>query len=285
VPLLDHLVRAVQHYIARRGSSLAAAVTYFAFLSFFPLLALAFATIGLIARFVPEAQGTLDSVLREVFPGMIGDGAGQLSLSSIQHAAGAAAGIGVVMLVYSGLNWVSEMRDALVAMFDTPPQERPGLLAAELRDLLALVLTGVVLLASVAVSGVLTGLSERILDWVGLNAGLGRLLAALSVALGVLVSMVLFFMLFTVLVRPTAPPRALWSGALLGALGFELLKQLSRVLLASTVRQPAFQAFGIALILLVWIYYFSRVVMYAAAWAHTAPATRLQRETNGGADN
>jgi membrane protein len=54
-----------------------------------------------------------------------------------------------------------------------------------------------------------------------------------------------------------------------GALGFELLKQASTWLLAATTRQPAFQAFGIALILLVWIYYFSRVLLFAASWAAT----------------
>ena len=32
---------------------------------------------------------------------------------------------------------------------------------------------------------------------------------------------------------------------------------------------PAFQAFGVALILLIWINYFSRLVMYSAAWAYT----------------
>ena len=47
--------------------------------------------------------------------------------------------------------------------------------------------------------------------------------------------------------------------------------------LAATQGQPAFQAFGIALILLVWINYFSRVVMYAAAWAYTSRAARAQR--------
>jgi membrane protein len=41
--------------------------------------------------------------------------------------------------------------------------------------------------------------------------------------------------------------------------------------------QPAFQAFGIALILLVWINYFSQVVMYAASWAHTTRAARAAR--------
>ena len=39
---------------------------------------------------------------------------------------------------------------------------------------------------------------------------------------------------------------------------FEVLKAASFLLLASTQGSPAFQAFGIALILLVWINYTSR---------------------------
>ena len=45
-----------------------------------------------------------------------------------------------------------------------------------------------------------------------------------------------------------------------------------------------FQAFGIALILLVWINYFSRVVVLAAAWAHTSPEARAIRDANRVAD-
>jgi membrane protein len=70
----------------------------------------------------------------------------------------------------------------------------------------------------------------------------------------------------------------LWEGALLGSVAFEVLKQLSTFLLAATQRSPAFQAFGIALILLVWINYFARLAMYAAAWACTTKAARAQQE-------
>jgi membrane protein len=62
--------------------------------------------------------------------------------------------------------------------------------------------------------------------------------------------------------------------------GFELLKQLSTLLIRSTQGQPAFQVFGLALILLVWINYFSRIVLYAAAWAWSAPAARALRDAS-----
>jgi membrane protein len=69
----------------------------------------------------------------------------------------------------------------------------------------------------------------------------------------------------------------MWSGALLGAVGFEILKQISKYLIQATQNQPAFQVFGLALILLVWINYFSRIILYAAAWVWTHPLAREQR--------
>jgi membrane protein len=80
------------------------------------------------------------------------------------------------------------------------------------------------------------------------------------------------------LVDTHVPRRALVEGALLGAVGFELLKLAANLLLAQTRGSPAFQAFGVALIVVVWINYFSRLVMFAAAWAYTSPRA-LERRT------
>ncbi len=100
----------------------------------------------------------------------------------------------------------------------------------------------------------------------------------LTVVLGLVANVLLFFTMFELLAQPNAPRRTVLGGAVLGAIGFELLKRLSFLLLGSTQDSDAFQLFGIALILVVWIYYFSRVVMYAAAWAQTAPETRARQE-------
>ena len=119
------------------------------------------------------------------------------------------------------------------------------------------------------VSGAVVWVSGAPADTLGLGAVSAVLIGVLGLALGLAAGAALFFLMFRVLARPDLPAAALWSGAILGAVAFEVLKQASNVLLAASRGQPAFQAFGTALILLVWINYFSRVVLYAAAWAHT----------------
>ena len=50
---MDHLLRTQEHYSSVKGGQQAGAVTYFGFLSFFPILALAFAAVGLISASTP----------------------------------------------------------------------------------------------------------------------------------------------------------------------------------------------------------------------------------------
>ncbi|GGF33236.1 inner membrane protein YhjD [Marmoricola endophyticus] len=277
-PVLDHVIRMQQRYGAANASQQAGAVTYFAFLSFFPLLALGFFVVGIVARVYPGVRQNLLDGIDQVLPGLIGNGSGELSLDDVQTFAGFAAVIGVLGVLYAGLGWLSSLREALVVVFDLPPGETPNFVVGKLRDLISLVLLGVVLIGSVAISGVVGAFSGALLDLVGLETTFAWLVTLVSVLLGLAANALLFYSLFRLLAAPPLSNRALWSGAALGAIGFEILKQLSSLLLASTKNQPAFQAFGIALILVVWFNYFSRVVLYAAAWAHTDADATADRE-------
>jgi membrane protein len=88
----------------------------------------------------------------------------------------------------------------------------------------------------------------------------------------------LLLTLFTLLAQPHVPRRSLLDGAILGAVGFEVLKGVAYFLIAQTKSQPAFQAFGVALVLVVWINYFSRLVLFAASYAYTSPAAARKRQ-------
>lgn len=273
-PVVDHIVRMVEHYGKVNGSLQAGAVTYFAFLSFFPILALSFAIIGYISTVYPDAQRDLVKAIDSVLPGIVGPGDGQVKIDDIEKAAPGIFSIGLVTVLYSGLGWLSGMRTALLSVFEQPERERPNFFSGKLHDLMALGALGAILMFSVGVSAVVTTLSTAILEALGLGLGLEPVVWILALAIGIAANTLLFFAFFRLLGDPDAPAKALWSGAFFGAIGFELLKQLSRFLLAATENQPAFQAFGIALVLVVWINYFSRVIVYAASWAHTHPAAR-----------
>ncbi len=276
-PLIDHLVRMQVRYGEAKASQQAGAVTYFAFLSFFPVLALAFFAVGVLSNVYPGANATLTDAIASLFPEMIGSGEGQLQLADFRTFSGLAGALGFLGVLYAGLGWISALRTALVAVFEPPEQRIPNFVMGKVRDLLTLVVIGLTLLVAVALTGLVASFSTELLDWLGLGDELAWAVKLLTVVLGLAANALLFFTMFRLLGEPLAPRISLVKASLLGAVLFEVLKQVSGKLIASTQGQPAFQAFGIALVLVVWINYFSRVVLYAAAFAHTAPEARALR--------
>ena len=64
----DHLARAHGRYLDRRGDRLAAGMTYFGFLSFFPLLALAYALLGYAVGVSDRARAYLVDSVGSILP-------------------------------------------------------------------------------------------------------------------------------------------------------------------------------------------------------------------------
>ncbi len=277
----DHVLTMLGHYGRVNGNDQAGAVTYFGFLSFFPILALAVFVIGLLARVYPDIQEQMTVEINNLVPGVIGSGPGEVDLDTLGSYSGLAGLVGLAGVLYAGLGWLSGLRRALEVMFVVPARAQPNFVFGKLRDLGTLALVGLVLMVSVVLSGAVTGFSSLILELVGIDPGAALpqlVLTLLGHALAVLASTLLLLAMFKLLVTESGVPRrAMVKGALLGAVGFEVLKLAANLLLAQTRGQPAFQAFGVALILVVWINYFSRLVMYAAAWAYTAPTARERR--------
>ena len=283
-PHVDHAVRMQEHFGATNAGQQAGAITYFAFLSFFPVLALGFFAVGVLSRVVDGADDALRTSITSLFPGMIGSGEGQLQLRDFRDFSGLAGLLGLAGVLYSGLGWVSALREALEAVFVVPPGEQPGFVAGKLRDLAVLVSIGLTLLVAVGVSSLVSRFSSDLLGWVGLDQELSWVVKLLTIGLGLAANTVLFFTMFRLLGGRDTPQRSLVSGAVLGAVLFEVLKRAAGLIIAQTEGQPAFQAFGIALVMLVWINYFSRLVLYAASWAWTSPLAREARAAAASAE-
>ncbi|MBZ5733244.1 YihY/virulence factor BrkB family protein [Nocardioides sp. TRM66260-LWL] len=273
-PVLDRILRMQEHYGSVQAGQQAGAVTYFAFLSFFPVLALAVFVVGLVSKVYPDADADLQRALDSVVPGILD---GSLSLKDLRTFSGLAGVVGLLGVLYSGLGWLSALRGALTVVFAPPEEKQPSFVAGKLRDLASLVVLGSILFVAVAVTGFVAGFSGDVLGFLGLDSTLGWVVRLLSVALGLAANAVLFFAMFRLLAAAHLPASSLWQGAVLGAVLFEVLKQLAGLLLAGTRGSPAFQAFGVALILVVWINYFTRLVLYCAAWSATSPAALAVR--------
>jgi membrane protein len=136
-----------------------------------------------------------------------------------------------------------------------------------------LLMLGLAILLSVAVSSLATRFTTYVLGKVGLADSLvaAGLLKALAVALALLVDVALFSILFSRLSGAHLPWRRVRSGALFAAIGFEILKLAGTFLISKTTSNPMYATFGVVVGLLVWINFGSRLLVYAAAWTATQP--------------
>lgn len=277
----DHLLRMLEHYKTVRGNMLAGAATYFGFLSFFPILALAFFVVGYVNQVYPESEDVLKTAINEVLPGIISDRAepppGKVSFAQIQDAKTVAGVVGLAGVLYSGLGWISGLREGLSGAFSVPTTRKRNFVLGKGTDLVMLLAIGLVLVVSVAVSGLIDGFAETILDLVALPGPVGSILLWLvALVIGVAASSLLFFSMYRLLPPDTLPSKALWQGAVFAAIGFELLKQLVVQVLGS-VGGSAFAPLALSVTLVVWINYFSRLAVYGASWAHTSKAAQDAR--------
>ena len=268
-PALDHVVRAYQRYTADAGDRQAAAVTFFGFLSFFPVLALA---ASLLSYFLGDAAvGEVVDQVNSYAPGL----ATQLGLQDILSSntkAGAAGLLGLVGLLYSGLGWVDALREAVRTMWHHNVQEG-NLLVKKAKDVVILVGLGLTVVLSVAVSAATGAFTGVALHLVGLQDTFLALAVAkvVGIALGLLASTALFLYLFLRLPRVAAPFRRVLRGALLAAVLFEVLKRVGAIYIERTTHNPLYGAFAVIVGLLVWINIVSRVLLLCAAWTVTAP--------------
>lgn len=264
----DHAVRTYERYQDRHGDRLAAYVTYFAFLSFFPLIALAFAIVGFLAEYEPAFRAYLTATLDEILPGLT-EGLPVDQIAAARHGAGL---IGLIGLAYAGLGWIDALRDALRAIWLRDREAGMSFPLRKLIDLGILVAFGCGLMLSVGATSLTVSVAGTVLGWIGQQdsvvatvfvTGLGALVAILA-------DMLIYLLMFSRLAGSGARWRELWRGALLGAVGFELLKLGAALLLGQTLGNPVYASFAVVVGLLVWINLVARVTMYAAAFAATS---------------
>ncbi|MEW2356863.1 YhjD/YihY/BrkB family envelope integrity protein [Spirillospora sp. NPDC029432] len=278
----DHLVRAFERYQDRRGDRLAAALTSYGFLSFFPLLALTYALLGYLVGVSDLARTYFVDAVYSLLPGM----AQQLEVEEIVKSKTAAGVVGLAGLLVTGLGFVQVLRESLRDIWGKEPQPGANFFVRRSWDLGVLALLGVLLILGMAVTTITNQASHTVLTWLGWDevAGAGTALRLLSFAMAIASNTVIFLVLFSRLSGTRAPWRSIYRGALAGALGFEVLKQAATLLLGHTTSNPVYASFAVLVGLMIWINVVSRFLLLVAAWTATRQAvlTAEKRDGDGG---
>ncbi len=271
---LDHLTRAATRYFEQRGNHFAAAITFFTILSVVPLLMIAFAAVGYVLTFSPALLAELESSIAASVPPVVAETIEPIVEVAIAQR-NTVAGFGLLAALYAGIWWMSNLREAVSAQWGLPALS-PAALQRLLYDLIALVGLGTALIGSFALTTLTTGAVATGLALVGLadHEGTRVLLAVVGVLASLATDWAIFVWAIARLPRAPVPFRSVVKAALLGAIGFEVLKQGMTVYLNAVSGSPGGAVFGSLLGLMLFAYVVARFVLFVTAWAATAAGNR-----------
>lgn len=268
----DHLVHAGGHYNRRQCDTLAAAVTYYAFLALFPVVLLLASVAGFVLAGDPLLQLQLVDAIREAVPGETGANLAASVLDAID-ARRTTGVIGLVGFLLVGLGAVDKLRVGMDVVWRGQP-DQPDFLADRLKDLLVLVgLAGAGVL-SIALTTGTTAASSWLFDLLGIDEvpGFFLLTAALGIGLALVGDTLVFLWVLKGVPSTPYPARMLLPGAVFGAVGFELIKFVGGFYLNILSGNVTASALGSVVGLVVWINVLARFGFFTACWTATLPA-------------
>lgn len=265
------LFRAYLRYKVQRGRRLAASITYFAFLSLFPLLAVAVAITA--AALGDSGVQQLRDQIEKSLPGL----SDKLSLDSLVAHAATVGLISAVLLLWSGLSWVNAARGCLRTVWAV--EDNPGsFVLRKLADLASLCGLGLAAGVSLGASAVTSSLTVRVLHGIGLaqSALAEAILWVVGTGIGIAASTVMFAYLLAGIPRLHVPHGVLLRAALVAAVLFEAAKVLIGIYLGHVAGRSVYGAFGAPIAVLLWFDLTFQLLLFLAAWTATRTEDALK---------
>jgi membrane protein len=240
----------VKKYGDDAGGRQAALITYYGFLSIFPLLLLGVAVMSRVLASQPDLRRRLiDEIVPQALRSTVEQSLATLPTSTIPFVAGLVglllSGTGVVFSAYQTLNHVAAVRHRC----------RAGFVSRYLRVFVVLAVLMLGALAAGALTVVVTALPGQ--------PGVQRAAAVAGTALIVFAVLLLGAKL---LLARAAPVRALWPGAVLGAAAVTVVLDAGAPLLAGLVTRagPVYGSFATVAGMFALLYLVGQALVYAA---------------------
>ena len=236
-----------QRFNELHGGYLAGAVTLAAFLSLFPLILVAVAVLGFFSSGRPDLTAEVLDGLALPAGGEAAD-AVRNAIDTAEESRRAASVIGLAGLLWSGLGLVAALQYA----YDSTWQVEGRGIKDKAIGLLWLVGAAVLFSLSFA----MTALMQFVPGF----------LAPLNLVMGLCVGVAMFLWADRVLPNRDIGWRPLLPGAIVGAVGFEVLKIVGGIYVPKAVASSSalYGSIGVVFALLAWLFFFGRLVVYSS---------------------
>ena len=272
------LWRAINQWMEADGLRMSAAMSFYGILSLAPLLVLLVAVMGWWVD-----RSYIESNLVEQIRSVIGAQGAQVVQQALTSAKQPSEGITASLLAFglllSGATGVfAELQNAFERLWregsgEAPKQKWWYSATLRLRGVAYILALGFLLLVSLAVST----FSALLSGWAGNYLPMKEVIWVVNEAVSVAFCVALFLALMRMSSGPKPALRFLVMGSVAGAILFQLGKYLMAYYLSTAAVVSAYGAAGSLVVILMWIYFSSGVLLLAAsmarAWADEAALT------------
>lgn len=244
-------IAVVYKYLDDQGGYLAALITYYGFVSLFPLLLLLTTGLGLILAGRPDLQDqVLHSTLSQ-FP-VIGS---QLHQPEGLSGGTVAVVVGIAGALYGGLGVGQAVQNAMDSVWAVPRNKRPNPIWSRVRSALLLLVLGSAAVASTVLSAV-----GQATGSLGIFGKIGLTLAAIAI------NGLICLVAFRVTTARQLTYRQVWPGALAAAFIWQILQRFGAGYVAHTVKTASAtnSVFALVLGLLAFLYLVSTTLVLCA---------------------
>lgn len=286
------LSRTYEEWRADGGPHLAAAMSYYIFLSLSPMLVV---IVGVLGRFLGQSTVTEEITAQaRVIAGPLGEQiVSELVFTTQPTTFGTTASVIALLVALFGATRVfAQLRTAFDRMWKIPPaqttangfkaQAREALQTAAIHNLASFVMVLVVGLLLVA-SHLLSAVTAFGVRWIAPALDLGNTVVRLAESGTSLVIMtVLFAVIYRFLPRTSVAWRDVWIGALMTSALFMVGRILLEIYFKQASVGSAYGAAGSVVALLVWMYFSSQLVLFGAEFTHVWAQTRGSRRESAG---
>lgn len=239
----------VKKYGDDQGGQLAALLSYYGFVSLFPLLLVLVTVLGFVLQGDPgERQKILAGTLGQ-FP-IIRE---QLQLHSLKGS-GVGLAVGVVGSLLAGMGIMGASQTAFNRIWAVPYKHRPDFLRSRLRGLAMLAVLGTISIVSTVAAG-----------FVGTSSHSAPAVAG-GIVVALVANLVLFMAAFKLLTALELGWRELAPGVVLAAVAWELLHVLGGYYVDHVLKRtgPLYGIFALVLGLLAWLYLGAQLTILCA---------------------
>jgi membrane protein len=283
----DLVKETYQRFGADKAPRLAAAISFSTIFAIAPLFIIVIAVAGYVVG-VANGTGHGHSIVEEKMLAAIRQSAGAGAADAVRDMVTASFGrlqqsivaqvIGWVTFVLGAAGVFASLQDALNTIWHAEPPKLP--LWNAVRDRIAsigmLLVIGFLLLVTTAINAAIAYVSTYVAHALPFP-GAGWVFGLVNVLISLVLIALLFALMFKYLPDTAITWRDVWTGALVTAAAFVIGQTIIGFYLGRAGVASAYGAAGSLLVLLLWIYYSSMILLFGAEFTHVYAERRGSR--------